>query len=183
MKRFLVFIFTLSLVLPCAQQAEAGWGDGWHAFWQRMELDRKRANCWPEPWVHYDREVYNAPFTTMINNGWRAENTLTDFHFDGETQKLTRAGELKLRNILIDTPEHRRSVFVLAGTNRETTSIRVDSVQNATSRVVGQGPLPEVLQTTRQPRNWSADYIDAVLRADRGATPTPRLPPFQAAGQ
>ncbi len=183
MKRFLTLIVVFSAVLPFVQEANAGWGDNWHAFWHRVELDRQRNNCWPEPFIQYDRQAYEAPFVAMIENGWRSENTLTGHHFDSETQKLSRAGELKLRNILTATPVQHRRVFVMVGHNPEITSVRLDSVQQATSRVIGQGPLPEVRKTVREPRNWSAEYIDAVLRADRGATPTPRLPAFQAAGQ
>jgi hypothetical protein len=149
---------------------------GWCEFWYRAKLDYQRVNAWPEPFRSDDRQLVPAPFIIMKDKGWQLENTITDFHFDAETQQLTRAGELKLHNILNTAPLHRRTVFVLNGHNPQATAVRVGSVQNSLSRMIFDGPPPAVVQTHVAPRGWPAEYVDDITRKAQSSRPAPILP-------
>jgi hypothetical protein len=111
----------------------------------------------------------------MENNGWRSQNTLGDYFFDLESQQLTRAGELKVRWIVLEAPVSRRTVYVLRGQNHEATSIRLDSVQQAVARMLPDRPLPPVLLTDVAPAGGSGEYFETVDRTYRSSIPEPRL--------
>ncbi len=161
-----------ALLLGLALPASSADANPWKSFW----TDWHRNNSWPEPFNKIDRQLYAAPFATMIDNGWRTQNTLTDYHFDTETQTLNLAGEHKLHWIATQAPEHRRCVFVLQGPNAQATAVRIDSVQQAAARVVQRGPLPPVLETENQPHTWPAEYFNAIDTAAAQSIPAPRLP-------
>lgn len=133
-------------------------------------------NMWPAPFVARDRQAVRAPFAVMIDKGWQIQNTLGDHHFDEETQQLTRAGELQLRWIVTQSPENRRTVFVLRGHNEDATSVRVDTVQQAVAQLQPRGPLPAVVQTNKIPPASPAEYADDVNQKAIKARPTPALP-------
>ena len=44
--------------------------------------DTKRRNCWPDPFVSWDRASVRAPFVVQVANGWRRQNMLGEFHFE-----------------------------------------------------------------------------------------------------
>ncbi len=173
MRRGFSFLFLAFVVVLCCRTADAGWRESWDRFW----LDFHRNNCYPEPFSHADRAAAGAPFAVMINNGWQRQNTLGNHHFDAETQQLTRAGELKLRWILTKTPPMRHSVFVLRGTSIDVTSVRVDSVQQATARIVASGPMPPIFETNVDPPGRPADQIDLIRKKAESEIPDPILPP------
>jgi len=113
----------------------------------------------------------------MVEKGWHAQNTLGDYHFDRETQRLTRAGELKIRWILTHVPPHRRTVFVVRSFDRDATSMRLSSVQQTLTRYLPEGELPAVVQTDVAPLGRSADAVHAVHEKLKSMTPAPILPP------
>src|SRR5687767_2338834 len=89
----------------------------WHEFWHRVGVDFHRNNAWPEPFVSADRQVTREYFRIQVNNGWRFQNTVGKWFYDEETNALNQAGEIKLRQIVTQSPVHRRTVFVLMGTS------------------------------------------------------------------
>lgn len=143
-----------------------------HAFGREWAFN----NAWPQPFVMQDRQAVRAPFAIMIDKGWQLQNTLGDYHFDQETQQLTRAGELQLKWILTQTPESRRTIFVLRGHNEDATSVRVDTVQQAVAQLQPRGPLPAVVQTNNVPPASPAEYADDVQQKAIKARPVPTLP-------
>ncbi len=160
------------LAFCCVPQAQGGW----HEFWQRVRLDWHRNNAWPQPFVAHDRLASCSPFVTQAENGWYAASTLSDLHFDPETQLLTEAGELKVRQIVTQHPDEHRTVFVVTGHSVKDTDKRTDSVQQAITRIVPDGELPDVRHVQIAPRAWPAEEINAVDRAYRQSRPAPRLP-------
>ena len=155
-----------------ASQTQAGWRE----FWRRTTVDWHRVNCWPEPFIYPDRDAARAPFQQMVDRGWQRETTLGDYHFDSDTQLLNEAGELQLRWVMTQAPQHRRSVLVLRGSNTDATSIRIDSVQQAATKIQPAGPLPPVVQTDVPPAGSPADAVDAYNRKYFSTIPDPRLP-------
>lgn len=168
-----VVILALFAALASASVADAGWTE----FWSRVRLDWQRNNCWPEPFLHADRELVRGPLIAMTDNGWRAQNTLGNHLFTVEENKLTQAGALKVRWIVTQTPPHRRAVFVLRGETPDGTVARVETVQQEIARILPDGPRPEVLLTDIIPVGGSGEYFDAVNRARQSSIPEPRLPP------
>lgn len=170
--RHTVFLATLFATLAGASAADAGWSE----FWDRVHLDFRRVNCWPEPFLHADRELVRSPLIAMTDNGWRAQNTLNNHLFTLEHQALTQAGILKVRWIVTQAPPHRRSVFVLRGETAEATLARVEAVQQQIVKLVPGGARPEVLLTDTIPVGGSGEYFDAVDRSSKQSIPAPRLP-------
>jgi hypothetical protein len=171
-------VLTLVFVALSASVAQAGWSE----FWDRVHSDWHRMNAWPQPFLHADRDLVRQPLLLMTNNGWRMQNTLGDHLFEPEKQSLTQAGQLKVRWIVTQTPQHRRTVFVLRGTSPETTLARVDAVQAMISQIDPQGSRPEVLLTDKIPAGGSGDYFDSVDRQLKESIPAPRLPAPTGAG-
>ena len=148
----------------------------WRQFWHRFHVDALRMNCWPEPFVHADRETVRTPLIAMTAAGWRTQNTLSDHLFDANSQFLTQAGKLKVHWIVSQAPEHRRTVFVLRGEDERLTQIRLDSVRQAMDRTTSDGPKPEVFVTNIVPAGGSGAYFDEVDRQLKASVPPPRLP-------
>jgi len=148
----------------------------WSEFWHRVHLDWHRNNAWPEPFLHADRELVRTPLIAMTDNGWQAQNTLSDHLFDAESQALTQAGKLKVRWIVTQAPPHRRTVFVLRGATSEATAARVEAVQKVIATWTSGEHQPDVLLTDTIPVGGSGDYFDAVDRQLKQSIPPPRLP-------
>jgi hypothetical protein len=121
-----------------------------------------------------------APFVIMANNGWKLQNTIGDALFDNDTDTLNRAGELKVKWILTQAPECRRTVFVLVADSDVETQARVEAVQQYISRLIPTGGLPEVLLTDRDVEGVPGQYLDDIELSYRKTIPSPRLPASQA---
>ena len=52
---------------------------------------------WPEQFLDHDRSAARVPFAAMIANGWRAQNTISTYHFNEITGELNDTGRLKVR--------------------------------------------------------------------------------------
>jgi len=145
-------------------------------FWDRVHLDRARMNCWPEPFVHDDRNLVRRPLAAMTNRGWQLQNTLSDHFFNDADQSLTRAGQFKLRWILTQAPAHRRTVYVLRSMDSYDTSERLAAVREYVSGIPQDEQQTEVLVSNRAPAGGSGDYFDQVDRQLKASIPAPRLP-------
>jgi len=154
---------------------------GWHQFWQRVHTDFYRNNSWPEPFLTADKIAVRTPYCIQTDNGWKMQNTVGTFLFDGETQRVNQAGELHVKWILTQAPVNRRAVFVLKGDTAEATNARVQSVQAAIAKYSG-GCVCPVLLTDIEPPGWSAAYIDSISQQYSATIPNPRLPPRQGSG-
>lgn len=148
----------------------------WHEFWESVKLDTRRNRAWPEPFQTLDRRVTLSYFAAMQQKGWKLETTITNYHFDRETERLTEAGRRKIRWILTEAPPQRRTVYVLSSENEKITAVRIDSVQRAISQMVPRGPLPPVVRTDHAPRGASAVYVLGVHSRAEESRPNPTLP-------
>lgn len=171
--RVLVFAAAAVLFFPGASKAQ---------FFKKAHQACQRNRCWPMPFLQPDRMAVRAPFATMINNGWRTQNTLGDDHFDADTGMLNEAGELKVRDILTYSPPEHRTVFVLQAQNEQVSAERNRSVSELVTKLqpFGQGPL--VAGTNLRPRTAPADYINTIGTRFSATTPDPRLPAASSMG-
>ncbi len=144
--------------------------------WHKFFTESKRNNCWPHPFIYSDREMVRTPFVVMVNNGWKRQNTLGKYHFREDTNKLTEAGELKVRWILLEGPAHHRIIYIHRARAAEDTTQRVDAVQQLAIKLVPAGELPAVLQTDVGPAGWPAAQVDNIDRKFQSSAPNPRLP-------
>jgi hypothetical protein len=174
MRKFVTTV-VLAVVACCAASAQAQ-QFGWDRFWHRTAVDAKRMNHYPEPFIYADREAAREPFRVMVCNGWKLQNTLSSHYFHPESQQLTRAGELKLRSILVDVPEQYRTVYVLRGDNADVTAMRVDAVQQSIARAMPGGAMPQVVETGIELRGHPGDYVDDTYRKAQSSQPAPVLP-------
>src|SRR5690606_32576131 len=110
-----------------------------------------RMVCWPEPFIHADRDVLREHYGVYERMGWQRQNTLGAHHFHRETHRINSAGVEKLMEIVMHSPPERRTVFVQQGIDASATSVRLDSVQVSLSRVLPEGELPAVVQTHQAP--------------------------------
>jgi hypothetical protein len=169
--RYRDFAAATVISLASGAAAMAGWNDLWHG----VKTDYHRANDWPYPFICADRMAQQAPLMTMVDNGWRRENTLDTMMFDGEGN-LTSAGVFKVKWVLTQAPHSRRTIWVLRGESAEMTAKRLDAVQQLARLVLPEGTLPEVLINERAPGGANGDYLDAIDRSMRSTVPPPRLP-------
>jgi len=144
--------------------------------WNALKRDTVRNNAWPEPFIPADRAHVRAPFQQCIMNGYRFDNTLSDYYFDPDTGVLKDAGADKIYSILTERPPQFRTIFVLQADSEEQTAARVTSVQQLADTLCGDGELAQVMTTCVRPRTAPAYYIDAVDRAYQASQPIPRVP-------
>jgi hypothetical protein len=169
-RRFVVAILAI-VTLHCSVAS----GD-WKQFKQRCKLDWQRNQAWPNPFVAQDRLAACSPFVTMTVNGWRDQCTLSNFHFDPESQQLTEVGRLRVQQILREHPEMYRNVFVVRGTTPEATTARVDSAQQFVNNLAGQETGSEVRLVELEPRGVTADDVQMISSKLKSSMPDPRLP-------
>jgi len=141
----------------------------------RHRLDFQRNLAWPQPFITRDRLASCSFFDLMAENGWSQQSTLTPFHFDSKSQKLTEVGQAKVRQILTQQPEQFRTLFVSSGQDNRQTAQRLAAVQQAASQVMPEGALPDVRQVAIPPRGWPAEYTNSVNKKYTDSIPEPRL--------
>lgn len=146
-------------------------------FIRQMIEDWQENNKWPEPFPELDRPPVHSTMETMIQNGWRRQNLLSDFHFEPETGQLNAAGQEKLRWILWEVPEKHRMVYVARTVNPSETAARLGSVQKLASQLVRSGETPPILESELPPIGWPSSQIEIIHRKFLESTPVPRLKP------
>lgn len=174
MLRVSLFFALGCLMLVPASAAQADW----HSFWERVRIDKHRNNCWPMPFQKVDRQAVCRTLSIQLANGWRRQNTLSEFYFDRDTQTLNVSGRRKLYAILSETPEQHRTIYVVQTMNPEVRERRIRSIEKVATEMFGGAP-PEVVPVSVEPRSWPADYIDNINRRVESSLPSPRLPQFQ----
>jgi hypothetical protein len=170
--RFLGIVGFFLVSLGCASQVSA---DLISSFFNSIAKDVKRRQCWPAPFAAADRVAVRAPFALMVNNGWRRQNMLGEFHFEQGTGQLTEAGRLRVRWILTAGPEQHRLIYVHTADNDSETSARMAAVQQLASQI-SPYRLPPVQATSIPDEGWPASQVDAIDRKYMSTQPTPRLP-------
>jgi len=184
--RFARIIGFLLIALGSTTPVQAGWWDGCTNAADRcfgsIARDIKRRQCWPEPFTEPDRTAVRAPMVIMVNNGWRRQNMLGEFHFEPATGQLTEAGRLKVRWIVTEAPQQHRIVYVHTADGNEETAARIAAVQLLAARYAPPGEMPPVLPTSISDQGWPADQVDLIGRKFLASTPDPRLPTQKSSG-
>lgn len=133
---------------------------------------------WPRIYIPPARRSVCATYNAMINNGWRRQNLLGDYHFNKDTNELTNAGKLKVNWILSQAPVQRRNVFVQrAGDEAETTS-RIAAVHDYAGKMSPSVGNVDVNDTHIVAEGHAASSVDNVFVGYEAN----RLPPVLPAG-
>lgn len=133
------------------------------------------AHYWPDPYRWQDRAEIHSRLALQANAGWIEATTLFDQHFDEETQEINDAGRVHLRWILLHAPENRRLTWVQAGTSSPASQVRLASVQQEATQMVG-ATCPPVMLRVCQPTSTAAQDIDMIRRQYLTTMPAPRIP-------
>jgi hypothetical protein len=131
---------------------------------------------WPRDYIPSSRRAVCQAQMAMIQNGWRRQNLLGDYHFDAATNALTEAGQLKVNWILSQAPVDHRSVFVQRGIDEEQTAARIAAVHaRAANLSPGMGPV-DVSDTHLVAEGHPAGAVDNVFVGFQANQPLPVLP-------
>jgi hypothetical protein len=145
-----------------------------------------RNAVWPWPYFCADRVAVREPFCIMVDNGWRRQNLLGPHHFNPDTNKLTTAGELKVRWIMTQLPPERRSIFVERSLEQEITAQRVETARLYAAEMALDGAAPQVSETHLLSEGRPASVVDNTNVRFQESLPPPVLPassPGTATGQ
>jgi hypothetical protein len=123
-----------------------------------MARDAAEVNRWPCPYVCQDRAATLAPFPQMIENGWRRQNVIGDYHFSNDSNELTPAGQARVRAILTEAPVAHRTVFVRRGGTTQQTAARVNSVRQYAAKLPLDFPGAMIAETDLTPATYPADW-------------------------
>ena len=153
----------------CGQHGYGSAGEGFHAGYH--------ANVeWPRQYIPAARHGMCQTFNTMINNGWRRQNLLGDYHFNPNTNQLTEAGKLKVNWILTQAPTHHRNIFVQRAKTEEQTADRIAAVHDDAAHInTSRGPF-RVHDTHIVAEGHRASAVDNVFVGYQDNRPLPVLP-------
>jgi hypothetical protein len=147
-------------------------GNCWDDFWATYRANQ----AWPAPYVYLDRATVTPMLVTMVENGTERQNTLSDYHFNENGTKLTRAGLVKVRWILFESPGENHAIWVERGFTDQETRARIDTAQQAAVAMMPEGNLPPVQVTNQAPYSRPSMEVDATTRKYYESMPAPRLP-------
>ncbi len=165
--RFTITIVALGAVTPVS-------ADELGDFVCSVARDFKRRNCWPEPFIYSERDMYRQTMSIQVSAGWERQNLLSEFHFMPGGNELTEAGRIQAQWIINEVPDAHRQIYVHRGATPQETAIRMQTVQ----RFVAQSPYGvnvPVLESTRTDDGWPAERIDLLSRKAAAAMPDPKL--------
>jgi hypothetical protein len=169
------WVLGLALLVPSSASAGNWVATQWNGFCAQYRVNRD----WPEQYLDHDRAAARAPFAAMVANGWRSQNTISNYHFDDATGDLNDTGKLKVQSILWATPPQYRSLYVLQAGSPEMTGYRVRSVQQYSQAIMQNEVPPPVMTTNREPFGASGETVDGVIKTAGENRPLPILPPVQ----
>jgi len=94
----------------------------------------------------------------MIENAWRRQNILADYHFGADGIELSEAGQTKIRRILTEAPLQHRTVFVHRGETPQQTAGRMKAVFEYANKIIPEGGAPNVIETNVSPPGYPAGW-------------------------
>jgi len=135
---------------------------------------------WPHPYVCQDRASVREFIDSQARNGWEEATTLYEYHFNAETNELTKNGLNHLKWILMHVPPQHQVVFVQKGFDAHINQARMDQVQNRLVAIADVGHVPSVHYRLTTPTGRPAEEVDSIRRADLSVVPSPRILPQNA---
>jgi hypothetical protein len=173
MRRTLIAAVVVVIGASCVPSALAVWVDSTAHYVRR---GYHRNEMWPWPFVCPDRVAVREPFCMMVDNGWRRQNLLGPHHFTADGNKLTTAGELRVRWIMTQAPPERRSIFIERSVETDLTGQRLATAREFATQVAVDGQEPQVFETHLMSEGRPASVVDATNVRFQESLPPPVLP-------
>ena len=133
------------------------------------------AHYWPWPYNCFDRASVREFSELQVANGWIAEATLYDYHFEPGTQTLNQAGQMHLQWILTSVPPDRRAAWVQATVDSAISQQRIQNVRNQAVVMVGEENVPPIMVRVDMVQGRPAAEIDRIRRTFVDGMPAPRI--------
>jgi hypothetical protein len=173
MRRTILAVLAASVVFAGAASA---WAVVFDQTCYYVKRGYHRNVAWPWPYMCPDRAAVREPFSIMIENGWRRQNLLGEYHFTPDGKGLTKAGELKVQWILTQAPLAHRTVFVERSIDTVVTSNRLAAARDYATLISVDGQPPQVAETYIVSEGRPASVVDSInVRFQESAIP-PVLP-------
>lgn len=137
---------------------------------------------WPRYYVIPARNSVNSAYAVMINNGWRKQNLLGDYHFESGTNELTKAGKLKAKWVLTQAPQEQRTIYVQRGDNESATASRIAAVHSWAANQDSVSEPIMVNDTHLVSEGHPAGAVDSVFVGFQTNQPAPILPSASGSG-
>ena len=179
-------LFCLPAQAQCAGGASCGHGHcqtctgrapcGCHTFCDYYRAGYCNNVNWPSQYIPAARRGICDAYAVMINNGWRRQNLLGDYHFEPGTDELTRAGQLKVNWILTQAPVQRRMIFVQRGVTEAKTAERLAQVENYSETLSPAVPAIDVADTHIVAEGRRAMAVDNIFTGFQANQLPPVLP-------
>jgi len=164
---------------PCAQQSCGSE----HSLSRRFRAGYDANVQWPRHYIPPARRSVCAAYAAMVNNGWRRQNLLGDYHFNHDTNELTSAGKLKVNWILSQAPVQHRNVFVQRGVEELQTVARITSVHDYAGSMSPSVGQVDVNDTHIVAEGHSAASVDNVFVGYEANRLPPVLPVSSGGGE
>jgi hypothetical protein len=113
---------------------------------------------WPYPYSYADQQAVRDPFVIMVQNGWRRQNLLADYHFLEKTGQLNEAGQTAIRRIAQEVTAQHRMIYVRRALTTEETAARIAAAQQYAAKVALDGNVPPVAETSVRPAGYPAGW-------------------------
>ena len=103
------------------------------------------------------------------------ETTLYDYHFETDSHRLTKAGEMHLRWILLQVPQQHRVAYIQSTFSPEVNEQRAGHVRQMAAALVGERRIPEIAMRAAVPYGRPAQETQMIRQAELQSQPQPRI--------
>jgi hypothetical protein len=161
----------------CNGQTRYGGGQGQFA----THLDEMRTQCskvyernvaWMKPFACNDRMATFSVWSPMVNNGWIAQCTLSEAHFNTDGT-LNRLGEAKVAAIMERFSGGERAVFVAQNRDEAVMEDRLASVREVVGQWYGEEMVARVNSTDILPSTGNGRRVEGIMTGYANAQPMP----------
>lgn len=130
---------------------------------------------WPQPYLCQDRAAVASFVNVQVENGWQAQTTLYDYHFDAQTNELNSSGKSHLHWILVHVPAEHQQVSVAATSEQSRTSARMANVQREVTQLAGTSTGLQVTARITDPVGRPAAEVQSIFTSAQENMPPPIL--------
>ena len=132
------------------------------------------AHYWPHPYDCQDRMDVSNLLEAQASSGWVTATTLHDYHFNGDTQDLTEAGQTHLIWVMNSVPAQYRTVYVSQGVTAEMGQLRMAQAEKFL-RETGAPNIPPLVTRFEVFNGRPANEVDRLRSLELQSIPRPRL--------
>lgn len=172
MRQVLTVMTVFASLLTCVSAQARDWDE----FWSGCCLDYRRNQAWPQPFLPREQCAVRQPFSVMVLQGWQEQNTLTESHFDPESNELNHAGLYKIQSVLQNSPPSQRSIFVHTGYDQVANQARLNNVRSLIGKWVPETETPAIVATPHRPYGLPGMQADSITRRFQEGMPAPTIP-------